>query len=430
MYLDGFTEFELKHWDDLVIGSCGQIQAAMQESYAQWNVPRQETKVLSRQVAVEDLGCHIDGVFGAVSTPRHFDVDLGAATLWLLSQNRPQNKDLQIIAGRWSRKFQYRSETSSVFHVVWFALGNNSLRMQPDSALPEDLAGELVHAVMLMPLMIIDLSLPTSGTVVATDASEYGQGVCRAVGLTAAGKLEAKRLETQLAQRWDNRIGLVDMLGGLSSWKAAFDELGIQPAIFAFIGGRATSNRIVTAAWPDVFVLDSPSSMTSHWMRQVMDYAPSVTHWCLGRRCLEPADAQNVTHLRNLILQHTPSVAVSFLVTALVDFSREAVKAISQHLKTWPKLACPSALSDLSDLMLVWVSWNVIEADDQAKEPGSYPRVAMVSNSGTHHRHLRPGCALARGAGAKLPNFPLDSRPRVCWDDCKLAAKRAGALPG
>ena len=50
--------------------------------------------------------------------------------------------------------------------------------------------------------MIIDLRLPTSFTVVATDASEYGQGVCRAVGLTAAGKLEAKRLETQRAHRW------------------------------------------------------------------------------------------------------------------------------------------------------------------------------------------------------------------------------------
>ena len=210
-----------------------------------------EAKPLSRQVAVEDLGCHIDGVFGTVSTPRQFDVDLGAATLWLLSQNRPQHKDLQIIAGRWSKKIQYRRETSSVFHVVWFALGDNSLRMQPDSAFTEDLAGELGHALMLMPLMIIDLRLPTSGTVVATDASEYGQGVCRAVGLTAAENLEAKRLETQRAQRWDNRIGLVDMLGGLSSWRAAFDELGIQPAIFAFVGGRATSNRIVTAAWPD-----------------------------------------------------------------------------------------------------------------------------------------------------------------------------------
>ena len=107
-----------------------------------------------------------------------------------------------------------------------------------------------------------------------------------------------------------------------------------------------------------------------------MDYAPSVTHWCLGKRCLEPTDAQDVTHLRNLILQHTPSVAVSFLVTAPLDLTGETVKTISQHLKTLPKLACPSASSDLSDPMLVWVSWDVIEA-------GSIPRVAMVSNSGT-----------------------------------------------
>ena len=119
----------------------------------------------------------------------------------------------------------------------------------------------------------------------------------------------------------------------------------------------------------DVFVLDSPSSVTSHWIRQVMDFAPSVTHLCLGRRCLEQADAQDETHLRNLILQHTPSVAVSFLVTAPVDLSRDVVKTISQHLKTWPKLACPSDLSDLSDTMLVWVSWDVIEADDQTGEP-------------------------------------------------------------
>ena len=102
---------------------------------------------LSRQLAIEDLGCHIDGVFGAVSTPRQFDVSLGAATLWLLSQNRPQHMDLQIIAGRKSRKFHYQRETSSVFHVVWFALGDNSLRMQPGAAFLVNLAGELVHAV-------------------------------------------------------------------------------------------------------------------------------------------------------------------------------------------------------------------------------------------------------------------------------------------
>ena len=91
-------------------------------------------------------------------------------------------------------------------------------------------------------------------------------------------------------------------------------------------------------------------------MKQGIDYAPSVTHWCLGRRILEPAETKDVFHLRNFILQHTSSVAVSFLVTAPVDFSREAVKTKLQHLKNWPKLVSPSAQSDLSGPMLVWLS--------------------------------------------------------------------------
>ena len=142
-----------------------------------------------------------------------------------------------------------------------------------------------------------------------------------------------------------------------------------------------------------------------------MNCAPSVTHCCLGKRNLEPADAQDVFHPRTFILQHTSSVTVSFIVTAPVDFSREAVKTKLQHLKTWPKLVCPSAQSDLSDPMLVWLSWNVIVCDDQTGEPELFPRFTMVSISGAHHRHFRPRWALAGGAGAKLWNFPLDSRP-------------------
>ena len=405
-YLNGLTEFKFKHWDDLVMCSSCQFQTVMQEAF-KWNVPRQEAKTLTRQLAIEDLGFHIDGVFGAVLAPHPFDVNLGAATLWMLSQSRPQHMDLQIIAGRKSRKFHYRRETSSVFHFVWFTLGDTSLRMQPGAAFPVYLAGELVHALMLMPFMFMDLRLPTSGTVVATDASEYGQGVCRTVGFTATAKLEAKRRETQSIQRWDNCIGLVVVLRGFTSWRAAFDVLGIQPAIFAFVGRRPTSNR---ETWSVVFVTVLPSCVTSHWMRQVMDYAPSVTHWCLGRRNLEPEDAQDVFHLRNFILQHTSFVAVSFLVTAPVDFSREAVKAKLQHLKTWPKLVCPSAQSDLSSPMLVWLSWNVLVSDEQTGESESFPSFTMVSISGAHHRHFRPGWALAGGAGAKLPNLPLDSR--------------------
>ena len=276
MCLDSFTEFELKHWDDLVIGSFGQLQAVMQEGYKQWNIPRQEAKALPRLFAFGDLGCHNDSVFGAVSMQRQIDVNLGTATLWLLTRNRPQHMDL------------------------WFALSDNGLRMQLGAAFPIDLAGRLVHALMLMPFMIMDLRVPTNGTVVATDASVHGQGVCRTVGFTATGELDAKSREAQHTHLWDNSIGLVVMLRSFTSWRGAIDELDIQPATFALVGRSPTSNTKIHAARSVVIVFVSPSSLTSHCMKQVMDYTPNVTHWCLSRRNLEPAEA-NEFHLRNFI---------------------------------------------------------------------------------------------------------------------------------
>ena len=218
--------------------------------------------------------------------------------------------------------------------------------MQLSAAFPIDLAGRLVHALMLMPFMIMDFRVPTNVTVVATDASVYGQGVCRTVGFTATGKLDAKSREDQHTQLWDNSIGLVVMLRSFTIWRGAFDELDIQPATFALVGRSPTSNTKIHAARSVVIVFVSPSILTSLWMKQVMDYTPNVTRWCLSRRNLEPAEA-NEFHLRNFILQHTFSVAVSFLVAAPVDFARKAVKTKLQHLKTWPNLVCRFAQCDL-----------------------------------------------------------------------------------
>ena len=312
MCLDSFTDFELRHWDDLVISSLGQLQAVMQEGYKQWNIPRQEAKALPRLFAFGDLGCHNNRIFGAVLLQRQIDVNLGTATLWLLARSRPQQMNL------------------------WFALSDRGLRMQLGAACPINLAGRLVHALLLMPFMIMDLRVPTNGTVVATDASVHGQGVCRTVGFAATGELDAKGREAQHTQLWDNCIGPVVMLRSFTSWRGAFDDLDIQPATIALVGRSPTSNTKIHAARSVVIVFVSPSNLTSHWMKQVMDYTPNVTQWCLSKRSLEPAEA-NEFHLRNFILQHTSSVAVSYLVAAPVNFARKDVKTKLQHLKTWPQ---------------------------------------------------------------------------------------------
>ena len=164
----------------------------MQERYKQWNIPKQEAKALPRLFVFEDLSCHNGRIFGAVSLQRQIDVNLGTATLWLLARSRPQQMNL------------------------WFALSDGSLRMQLGAAFPIGLAGRLVHALLLMLFMIMDLDVPTNGTVVATDASVHGQGVCRTVNFAAIGELDAKSRE---AQHTDSCFGLVVMLRSFTSWR-------------------------------------------------------------------------------------------------------------------------------------------------------------------------------------------------------------------
>ena len=88
--------------------------------------------------------------------------------MWLLARSRPQQMNL------------------------WFALSDRGLLTQLGAAFHEDLAGRLAQALPLTPLMIMDLRVPINGTVVATDTSVHGQGVCRTVKFAATGELDAK----------------------------------------------------------------------------------------------------------------------------------------------------------------------------------------------------------------------------------------------
>ena len=132
------------------------------------------------------------------------------------------SKDLQIIAGRWSRKFQYRRETSSVFHVVWFA------------------PGELVHALMLMPL-IIDLRL-------ALWLLQMRLNMVRA----CAAQLALRRPESSKpnALRLNAHSVGTTVLDSLTCWEvSAAGELPLTNWVFSqrslrLLEGRATSNRI------------------------------------------------------------------------------------------------------------------------------------------------------------------------------------------
>ena len=108
---------------------------------------------------------------------------------------------------------------------LWFARSDRGLRMQLGAAFPIGLAGRLVHALLLMLFMIIDLDVPTNGTVVATDASKVK--ACATQQILQRQESSMPKTKRLSAHSFDSCFGLVVLLRSFTSWRGAFDELDI-----------------------------------------------------------------------------------------------------------------------------------------------------------------------------------------------------------
>ena len=225
-YLDGFTELERAYWDQLVKDRPGAVQSILQQVYKYWGIPRQTDKAVSREFQVEDLGSLLDGLFGAMKTPHKFDIELATATYWFVRQRNPTQKELQVLSARWTRKVQYRRECSAVFSTTWKALQFDDLGVAKCKGLPFNIACELVHAVCLMPLMLVDFRLQANPLVIATDASEQGLGVCHSIGLTSLGRAKQAALARGRDNEGPTGIGLIELFAGLGApgWRLTSSE--------------------------------------------------------------------------------------------------------------------------------------------------------------------------------------------------------------
>ena len=136
-----------------------------------------------RERQVERLGYYMDGDVGAACIPVKFDLTLVGLTCHCLREQRVSTKMLQIMGGRWNRKFQLRREVSMVFRQFYRALETGGRESLSGAA-----EGELILAMCLMPLMITDFRLVVSPLVTASDASETGWAVTRSESLAEEGR--------------------------------------------------------------------------------------------------------------------------------------------------------------------------------------------------------------------------------------------------
>ena len=120
-------------------------------------VNQQKSHVPALQL--ETLGTLLDGAFGGASTPRQFDVELLSLSAWILGRRTVTLKHLQIFAGRWSRKLQYKREASCVLYAFWKWFACCDQNIGAGLVIPSEVKDEIVLLMLLIPLMHVDMRL-------------------------------------------------------------------------------------------------------------------------------------------------------------------------------------------------------------------------------------------------------------------------------
>ena len=138
-------------------------------------------------------------------------------------------EEFQILAGKWSRCFQFRPEASCAFAHLWYAICS-SAPQQPTL----DIVLELLVAICFLLLLRCHMRCRVSPLVIAADASENGFGVVRSSTLT----LESS---DKLTVTWSTAVACDQM--GIIELNACMNGLRRSVELLERIFGTSTASE-------------------------------------------------------------------------------------------------------------------------------------------------------------------------------------------
>eukprot|EP00971_Amphidinium_carterae_P033124 652048-Amphidinium_carterae.1 len=127
---------------------------------------------------------------------------------------------------------------------------------------------ELCVLLLHLPLMQINLRAPVPSTVLATDASPTGGGVCEAIDVTEEGRSHLLNEIRSLHGYGRDRLVLLAAGDELGRARRALESLGIEVTVFIHWSRTVWSTATVTHAWPDCVTADSWEQVRCVWKGQ------------------------------------------------------------------------------------------------------------------------------------------------------------------
>ena len=316
-YLDNFDEGRELTEDEarVVCGAPSEWQRAARAAYAHWSVPVSEQKAVNMALETETLGGNIDGRAGRIQGAPKKNCALFGLTCFLLKQRNPPLKLVQMVSGRWNHKMQFRRPTQCCFRRLWRGIAHWHRRR--DGLKPE-MEEDFVKAMMLAPLMRMDLRSRVSGLVTASDASEEGGGVCSSSLLTSKGMLAVNQSRGRRPEgRCPGRVLLINLLGGIGGARQACDnlQLGILGHVSASTDKGA--RKVIKETWPETLEWGASADISEAEVRRLPGrFSATELVLIVGTRPEGRAGRTEAEDLKLRLLKNWPGVEVKLLLEA------------------------------------------------------------------------------------------------------------------
>ena len=357
VYLDNLDILEVRPLVDFCLAKGdSEQQAAAREAYARHGIPRNLKKGEVRNNDTKALGHRVLGDAACILGPTDFLGRLLDLTWATLAKGKVGLKHMQILLGRWSRNFAYNRACSSTFYYVWKYL----LGWQRWRPMTRAIQSELSMAVILMPLMMVDLRVPVSGLVTASDASLGGGAIAASTGISLWGLSTLAEKPPRYNGNELVDFGLITINDSLGTSRRALEILHVAVDLSVTLGLSDDEKRVVQYAWPDTVFLPEVEKVEMGNVEKLILACPRVAK-LLVTIGLVPQGSRGPPSLLKVkeFLQHFAELSED-IVIAVAFFSFTAGDTTQQFESLGlPPLSYHTLQDPRGSTLHWWCSWTV-----------------------------------------------------------------------
>ena len=398
IYLDNYDELEKasKEIASVIAGQVSPLTQSLQETYAEFGVPRHPKKGVARQLQAEVQGALVDGDLGMAYPKTEKVMRYVKLGMLLLQEGVSSQKQMQIVGGGFVYLAMFRRPLLGSLNCIWeFIVGCEGSPPWAKFPIPVGVKHEIARFLGLVPLAYMNFRCAISDMVTASDASESGGGVTASLGLTPLGVVASKcDIRGDVMEPEDIpgvlTVGLFDGIGAL---RVAADALGWNVLGHVSVEKNPKAARVVESHFPNTILVshveDVDLEMVQQWAQRFSQVAVVVVGGgppCQGVSGLNASrkgalrDARSclyvhVARSKALIRKCFPWAQVRGLMesVASVDIADEKLMSESFGCSPWHIDAAGVSLAHRP--RLYWLDWELMA------EPGVQFGVTPVGRS-------------------------------------------------